>query len=246
MSFREFWPGYLQAHRDPRTRFLHLAGTLAGTALVFAGAALRRPWVALAGVAAGYGPAWLAHALIERNRPETLRAPFSSLAADFVMAFHVLRGTIDRELGHSPTRGVDRMFTVAPTALILALATGQAAPTALPSLPPTMMRVAMPTFAGAQSAIAVKANQPFQIHLRVTAGTGYTWRPQGPLPPGVTLLGVFQQARGKMMPGGPGEEVLVFRATDVGKMRLNLAYVRAWERGVKPSKTRSFALTVRR
>jgi len=40
----------------------------------------------------------LSHALIERNRPETFRAPFASLAADFVMAYHVLRGTIDQQL----------------------------------------------------------------------------------------------------------------------------------------------------
>lgn len=98
MSFQEFWPRYLEAHRDPRTRMLHVAGTLAGTAMVLAAVTLRKPWLAAAGLAAGYGPAWLSHALIERNRPETFRAPFASLAADFVMAYHVLRGTIDQQL----------------------------------------------------------------------------------------------------------------------------------------------------
>lgn len=98
MAFEEFWPRYLDAHRDPRTRMLHVAGTLAGTALVFTAAALRKPWLAAAGLAAGYGPAWFSHAFIERNRPETFRAPFASLAADFVMAYHVLRGTIDAQL----------------------------------------------------------------------------------------------------------------------------------------------------
>jgi hypothetical protein len=98
MSFQEFWPRYLEAHRDPRTRLLHVAGTLAGTAMVLGAVTLRKPWLAAAGLAAGYGPAWLSHALIERNRPETFRAPFASLAADFVMAYHVLRGTIDQQL----------------------------------------------------------------------------------------------------------------------------------------------------
>lgn len=98
MSFAEFWPRYLDAHRDPRTRLFHVAGTLAGTALVLGAAATRRPWLAAAGLAAGYGPAWFSHAFFERNRPETFRAPFSSLAADFVMAWHVLRGTIDEQL----------------------------------------------------------------------------------------------------------------------------------------------------
>lgn len=98
MTFEEFWPRYLEAHRDPRTRLIHVAGTLAGTALVLAAAAARKPWLAVAGLAAGYGPAWLSHAFIERNRPETFRAPVASLCADFVMAWHVLRGTIDHQL----------------------------------------------------------------------------------------------------------------------------------------------------
>lgn len=97
-TFEQFWPRYLQAHRDPRTRLIHVAGTIAGTALVVAAAAARKPWLAAAGLAAGYGPAWLSHALIERNRPETFRAPVASLRADFVMAWHVLRGTIDQQL----------------------------------------------------------------------------------------------------------------------------------------------------
>ncbi len=98
MSFQEFWPRYLEAHRDPRTRLIHVAGTLAATALVAAAAVTRRPWLAAAGVAAGYGPAWVSHAFIERNRPETFRAPIASLRADFLMAWHVLRGTIDQQL----------------------------------------------------------------------------------------------------------------------------------------------------
>jgi hypothetical protein len=102
MSFQQFWPRYLEAHRDPRTRILHVAGTLAGTSMVIAAFATRRPWLAAAGLAAGYGPAWLSHAFFERNRPETFRAPFSSLAADFVMAYHVLRGTIDEQLNPTP------------------------------------------------------------------------------------------------------------------------------------------------
>lgn len=98
MTFEEFWPRYLDAHRDPRTRALHVAGTLAGTALVCASVAMRKPWLAAAGLAAGYGPAWFSHAFIEHNRPETFRAPLASLRADFVMAWHVLRGTIEQQL----------------------------------------------------------------------------------------------------------------------------------------------------
>lgn len=104
MSFAEFWPRYLDAHRDPRTRLFHVAGTLAGTALAITAATARKPWLIPAALAAGYGPAWFSHAFFERNRPETFRAPFSSLAADFVMAWHVVRGTIEEQLSAQQPR----------------------------------------------------------------------------------------------------------------------------------------------
>lgn len=102
MTFADFWPRYLDAHRDPRTRLMHVAGTLAGTMLVVTAAVLRKPWLAGAGLAAGYGPAWFSHAFIEHNRPETFRAPIASLRADFVMAWHVLRGTMDHQFSTPP------------------------------------------------------------------------------------------------------------------------------------------------
>lgn len=97
MSFQEFWPRYLLAHSHPTTRAFHVAGTVAATTLAAASIATRKPWLAAVAIAAGYGPAWISHALIERNKPETFRAPFASLAADYVMAWHVLRGTIDQQ-----------------------------------------------------------------------------------------------------------------------------------------------------
>lgn len=98
MSFEEFWPRYLQAHSDRRTRALHVAGTIAGTALVLGAVALRKPWLVPVGLAAGYGPAWFSHAFIEHNKPETFRAPFASLRGDYLMAWHVLRGSINDEI----------------------------------------------------------------------------------------------------------------------------------------------------
>lgn len=76
---------------------MHVGGTLVATACVLASIATRKPWLAAVGIAAGYGPAWFAHAFIERNRPETFRAPVASLLADFRMAWHVLGGTIDEQ-----------------------------------------------------------------------------------------------------------------------------------------------------
>jgi hypothetical protein len=101
MSFEEFWPRYLQAHSDPRTRALHVAGTIAASAIVLGAVALRKPWLAGVGLVAGYGPAWFSHAFIEHNKPETFRAPFASLRGDYLMAWHVLRGSIDEEIART-------------------------------------------------------------------------------------------------------------------------------------------------
>jgi hypothetical protein len=101
MTFEEFWPRYLQAHSDPRTRACHVAGTIAGTALVLGAIALRKPWLAGIGLVAGYGSAWFSHAFIEHNKPETFSAPVASLRGDFVMAWHVLRGSIDGEIARA-------------------------------------------------------------------------------------------------------------------------------------------------
>lgn len=97
MDFEEFWPRYLRAHADPRTRAFHVAGTIAATSIVFGALAMRKPWMIAAGLAAGYAPAWFSHAFIEHNKPETFRAPFASLRGDFLMAWHVLHGSIGDE-----------------------------------------------------------------------------------------------------------------------------------------------------
>ncbi len=97
-SFEQFWPRYLKAHADPRTRAIHVVGTIAATSLVLTSLATRKPWLAAIGLAAGYGPAWYSHFFIEKNNPETFRAPFSSLAADYVMAWHVLSGSINEQI----------------------------------------------------------------------------------------------------------------------------------------------------
>jgi hypothetical protein len=71
MRYREFWPRYLAGHADRRTRALHYLGT-AGAVACIAAAAIAGDWRWLvAAPFVGYGPAWLAHAAFERNRPET-------------------------------------------------------------------------------------------------------------------------------------------------------------------------------
>ena len=45
---------------------------------------------------AGYGPAWIGHFFIEKNRPATFTYPTWSLLADFKMWSKIARGKMDR------------------------------------------------------------------------------------------------------------------------------------------------------
>lgn len=97
-SFAEFWPYYLQEHAKPATRALHFAGTGAGLLLAFVALISGNYWLLLAALICGYGPAWIGHFFVEKNRPATFRHPFWSLIADFRMFFFFITGRLGDEL----------------------------------------------------------------------------------------------------------------------------------------------------
>ena len=105
MSYSEFWPIYLAAHTDPRTRAVHYLGTLAGlAALVIAAVSGNWFWLVAAPVL-GYGPAWFGHLVFEHNRPATFAHPGWSLYSDFRMLGLFLAGRLSGELQRAGVGG---------------------------------------------------------------------------------------------------------------------------------------------
>ena len=98
MTYAEFWPRYLRAHTDPRTKALHFIGTGAGVVMLVV-AATTRDWRWLvAAPLLGYACAWTAHVVFEHNRPETFGHPLWSLYSDFRMMMLFLVGRLPAEL----------------------------------------------------------------------------------------------------------------------------------------------------
>src|SRR5580704_4429171 len=85
MTYGEFWPRYLAAHADPRTRAMHYLGTGAALLMALAFLVTGNWWWLVAAPITGYGSAWTAHVVFEGNKPETFGHPFWSLYSDFRM-----------------------------------------------------------------------------------------------------------------------------------------------------------------
>ena len=96
-SFRDFWPHYVRAHSNARTRILHAVGSTLALACLALGITAS-PWFFLAAPVIGYAFAWYAHFFVEHNKPATFGHPFYSLAADYVMVAKMLAGRMDDEV----------------------------------------------------------------------------------------------------------------------------------------------------
>src|SRR5262245_35880589 len=102
-SFAEFWPYYLGAHRKKASRVLHYMGTVFSWGALAAGIFLS-PWYLLAIPFVGYGPAWIGHFGIEKNKPATFGHPFWSIRGDYRMFGLAITGRLGAELARLPQR----------------------------------------------------------------------------------------------------------------------------------------------
>jgi hypothetical protein len=90
MTFKEFYPYYLNEHSDAKNRLLHFIGTgivISIVAFVIYSGNIKFLWFA---PLAGYSFAWVGHFFIEKNKPATFQYPLFSLFSDFLMFFHMV------------------------------------------------------------------------------------------------------------------------------------------------------------
>ena len=98
MTYAEFWPRYLTAHPDPRTRALHYLGSLFGIAALIV-VAVTRKWPCLvAAPVVGYACAWLGHRSSSTISPKPSAIPLWSLFSDFRMVCLFVAGRLGGEL----------------------------------------------------------------------------------------------------------------------------------------------------
>ena len=93
-SFAEFYPYYLEEHRNKVCRRLHLVGSIIVLS-VLCTALLNQHWALLWLLPViGYGFAWVGHFFFEKNKPATFKHPLYSFIGDWVMAKDLLIGRI--------------------------------------------------------------------------------------------------------------------------------------------------------
>ncbi|MGB0920684.1 MAG: Mpo1-like protein [Alphaproteobacteria bacterium] len=93
-NYDDFFPYYLSEHSKPAVRGLHYAGTFAATTAFFGGLLTGTWWLVLLSTVFGYGPAWVSHFFIEKNKPATFDYPLWSLRGDYHMLWLKLTGRL--------------------------------------------------------------------------------------------------------------------------------------------------------
>jgi hypothetical protein len=89
-SFADFYPFYLDEHRNAVSRRLHFVGTSIALVILVTALFTQSWWLLLAALIQGYAFAWVGHFFFERNRPATFKYPGYSLMGDWRMWWEIL------------------------------------------------------------------------------------------------------------------------------------------------------------
>lgn len=97
MTFKEFWPLYMRAHRLPGTRGLHYFATAVGIMAAIEAIAARQPLIFVLGIAVCYAIALATHWFVEHNQPLIRVNAFWGAIADLRMCWLALTGQVGSE-----------------------------------------------------------------------------------------------------------------------------------------------------
>ncbi|MFM9904547.1 MAG: Mpo1-like protein [Pyrinomonadaceae bacterium] len=97
-NYTEFWDFYVFEHRQAMTRLLHFTGTTLGIALAIFFVARGQWYFFPVFFVVGYGFAWFAHFVIEKNKPASFRFPVWSFISDFKMMWFMIIGRMSGEV----------------------------------------------------------------------------------------------------------------------------------------------------
>lgn len=98
MTFREFWPLYLRAHRLPGTRLLHYFATAIGAMAAIEAVLTREPLVLLGGTLLSCAIARVAHWLEHDSQPRVRAGGLWAAAATVRMCWLAMTGRLAREM----------------------------------------------------------------------------------------------------------------------------------------------------
>ena len=97
-NMEDFWPFYLNEHRNPTNRYLHFIGSSLGLVFLFLALIKKKPSFLLYGLISGYAFAWIGHFFIEKNKQASFKSPFKSFLSDWRMFGAIATGNINNEM----------------------------------------------------------------------------------------------------------------------------------------------------
>ena len=91
-NFEEFYPYYIDEHKNKYNKPLHFIGTSIFFIFMIIFISSLDPRYIFYAFLSGYGWAWIGHFFIEKNKPATFYFPFYSLRGDWRMYKEIIQG----------------------------------------------------------------------------------------------------------------------------------------------------------
>ena len=136
--------------------------------------------------------------------------------------------------------GRQSFITTIVTAALCVFAAGCSLIMAAPSSYPLVV-----TDTDTGKSVTLAPGEKLEVSLNATSGTGYLWQIAGSNPAVLNPLGLgdFEMPK-DAPPGAMGTQVFHFEAMAPGTAKLEMAYLRPWEKNLAPVRTWSISVRV--